>query len=47
MATKTPVVELTVTLRHVPLGKVRWVQMIPSVEDAAMVELSATATYRF
>jgi hypothetical protein len=45
MATKRPVVVLHVTERHrVFAGKVRWVQLIPSVEETAVAEFSATAT---
>ena len=45
MATKRPVVVLQVTERQRVLdGKVRWVHVIPSVDEAAMDEFSATAT---
>jgi hypothetical protein len=45
MATKRPVVVLQVTERQRVLdGKPRWVHVIPSVDDAAVAEFSATAT---
>ena len=40
MATKTPVFGLQVTTCHCAVvGKVRWVHVIPSVDEAAMEEL--------
>ena len=48
MATKTPVLGLTVTENQFTLvGKVRWVHVIPSVDEAPMVDPLTTATYRF
>jgi hypothetical protein len=45
MATKTPVVELQVTaVQPAFVGNVRWVHVIPSVEEAALVVFAATAT---
>ena len=45
MATKTPVVGLQVTPYQVALtGILRWVQVIPSVDEAAMLEFAATTT---
>jgi hypothetical protein len=39
MATKTPVVEFTVTVcQYALVGKTRWVHVMPFVDEAAMVE---------
>jgi len=45
MATKTPVFGLQVTEYQTKLeGNVRWIQVIPSVDEAAMLEFAATTT---